>query len=275
MQAKLGRTGAPDAPRFALIACVQCRAITKKEIIMTSGIKTITETSDFPRQRPHRLGFWSAVLTALFAAAAFAVGIATPARSGPYCASACVAYPYTNVAQFIPGDYVWLGPGILLALTFVMMMACIHTYASQDHKVYSRIGLSFALLYAAVMTTNYSIQFMVVIPSLLAGETTGLSLFTQYNPHGLFIGLEGIGYLMMSLAFLATAGVFSASRLERAIQGLFITNFVLAVGFLVSQAGLKGDMVAFEVAILTINWITLIIAGVLLSIVFKRAQGAI
>jgi hypothetical protein len=227
---------------------------------------------DFASKGIYRLGFWSAVLTTILAAAAFAIGIATPARSGPFCASSCIAYPYTDVAGFIPGDYWWLGPGILLALIFVVLMGCIHNYAAKDRKLFSQIGLSFALLYAAVMTTNYFTQFSVVIPSLLAGETSGLSLFTQYNPHGMFIALEGLGYFMMSIAFLASAAVFSAGRLERGIKGLFISNFVLALGSFVGLSWLKRDMVAFEVAILTLNWITLIVSGVLLSLLFRQAE---
>jgi hypothetical protein len=42
------------------------------------------------------------------------VGVTTPARSGAFCVSECVAYPYVDVARFIPGDYLWLVPGILL-----------------------------------------------------------------------------------------------------------------------------------------------------------------
>jgi len=239
---------------------------------MTTQTRAVSETADSARKGAYRLGFWSAVLTAVLAATAFAVGIATPARSGPFCAGSCITYPYTNVASFIPGDYLWLYPGFLLALVFVALMACIHSYASIYRKVFSRIGLSFALVYTAVITTDYFIQLTVVVPSLLIGETTGLSLFTQYNPHGIFIALEGIGYLMMSAALLSVAFVFSGGRLERAVRGLLITSFVLAVGFLVSLSRLKYDIVAFEVAILTINWITLVVSGVLLSILFKRAE---
>ncbi len=239
---------------------------------MASEIKSFSETIPFAGKGTYRLGFWSAVLTALLAAAAFAVGIATPARSGPFCTSACLAFPYPDVAGFIPSDYLWLGPGLLLALVFVVLMGCIHNSAPNDRKIFSQIGLSFALLYATVMTTNYFIQFSVVIPSLLAGETTNLALYTQYNPHGIFIALEGIGYLMMSLAFLATAAVFSAGRLERTLRWLFITSFVLALGLFIRLSWLKYDIVAFEVAILTINWVTLIISGGLLSLWFRRAE---
>src|SRR5450759_4052482 len=141
-----------------------------------------------------RLGFWTAILTVFVVAVFAVVGIATPARSGPFCGNACVAYPYVDVAQFIPGDYLWLLPGILLAPTFVVLMACIHAHAAEPKQIYSRIGLSFALVYAVVILVDYYLQLTVVVPSLQAGETEGLSMFTQSDPHGLFIALETLGY---------------------------------------------------------------------------------
>lgn len=216
---------------------------------------------------PSRLGLWSAVLTAVLAAAGLIVGIATPARVIPY--------PYVNgVASFIPSDYLWLYPGFLLAPTFVVLMACIHYYAADDKKIFGQIGLSFALIYTAVITADYFIQLAVVQPSLLKGETEGLSLFVQYNPHGIFIGLEDLGYLMMTVALLFAAAVFGGGKLERAIRWLFVTSFVLAVGFLVGLSLIYGkDLgVTFEVSILTINWVVLIISGAFLSVVFKRAS---
>jgi len=220
----------------------------------------------------NRLGFWSAVLTAAIAAAHFAVGILTPPRSGPFAPTAnIIPYPYTSVASFIPIDYIWLYPGFLLAPAFVVLMVCIHHYAADDKKIFSQIGLSFALIYAAVITTDYFIQWAVVVPSILSGETEGFSLFTQYNPHGIFIALEGLGYLMMSVALLFAAAVFAGGRLERAIRWLFIASFVLAIGFYVGLSLLRYDIVAFEVTILTINWAVLMVSGALLSLLFKRA----
>jgi hypothetical protein len=96
-------------------------------------------------------------------------------------------------------------------------MGCIHFYAADDKKLYSQIGLSFAVVYAAVITTDYFIQWTVVEPSMLSGETAGLALFSQYDPHGLVVALEGLGYLMMNGAFLFAAAVFAGGRLERAL----------------------------------------------------------
>jgi hypothetical protein len=232
---------------------------------------TRTETSESAWKSASRLGLWSAVLTAVFAAVFSAIAIATPARSGPFCASwGCITYPYTDVAQFIPGDYFWLVPGILLAPIFVVLFACIHSLAPEGKKLFSRIALSFAVVYAVVIVVDYFVQFTVVMPSLQSGETNGLSLFTQYNPHGFFIAGEALGYLMMSVAFLFAAPLFAGGRAERAIRGLFALSFVLVVVSFVGLWLLRNDLVAFEVTVLMINWIVLILSGALLSVWFVR-----
>jgi hypothetical protein len=76
---------------------------------------------------------------------------------------------------------------------------------------------------------------------------------------------------MMSVALLFAAAVFTGGRLERAIRWLFIASFVLAIGSYVGLSLLRYDIVAFEVTILTINWVVLIVSGALLSALFKRA----
>ncbi len=218
-----------------------------------------------------RLGFWMSVLTVVVVAVFAVVGISTPARSGPFCGNACVAYPYVDVAQYIPGDYLWLLPGILLAPIIVVLMACIHAHAPEAKAIYGRIGLSFALIYAVIILVDYYLQLTVVVASLQAGETEGLALFTQYNPHGLFIALETLGYSMLTVAFLFAAPVFAGGRVERAIRALFALSFVLAVAAFVGLALLGHDLVAFEVTVLTIIWLVLIASGVLLAVVFRRA----
>ena len=184
-------------------------------------------------------------------------------------------YPYLDVARFIPGDYLWLVPGILLVPIFVVLMACIHAFAAAPQRIYGRIALSFALVYAVVILTDYFVQFAVVVPSLQAGEIDGLTLLTQYNPHGLFIALESVGYFAMTVAFLFAAAVFSGGRVERAIRGLFVLSFGLAVAAFVWLGILGHDLVAFEVIVLTINWTILIASGVLVSIVFRRTGRTI
>jgi hypothetical protein len=228
-----------------------------------------------PTGRPRlQLAFWAAIATSVVTTVFAVAAIATPARSGPFCGGSCVAYPFVDVARFIPGDYLWLIPGILLAPTFVVLMACIHSYALDRKKTFSRIAISFAVAYAVVIMVNYFVQFTVVVPSLQAGETQGLPLFTQYDPHGFFIALEALAYLLMSTAFLFAAPVFARGRAERMVRAIFILSFVLAVVAFSTLWLIQHDLVAFEVTILMINWIVLIVAGTLLSVVFRRARVA-
>ncbi len=222
-----------------------------------------------------RLGFWTAILTAIVAAVFFIAGILTPPRSGPFAPAAnVILYPYTDVAAFIPGDYLWLYPGILLAPLFVILMVCIHAYARADRKIFSHVALSFATIYATIILIDYVTQFTIVIPSILTNETANLSLFTQYNPHGFFITFETLGYSMMSGAFLFVAAVFAGGGLERALRWVFGAGVVAAFVLFITLSLLHYDLVAFEVTILTINWIVLIVSGVLLSAVFRRRSQA-
>ncbi len=210
----------------------------------------------------NRLGFWSATMTAVFAAAFILIGIVTPARTPPY--------PYTDVASFVPADYLWQYPALLLAPTFVVLMACIHTYASGDKKVFSQIGLSFAVIYATTIMINYFLQLTVVETSLMSGETAGLSLIIQYNPHGIFIALEDLAYLTLSGALLFAAAVFTGDRIARAVRRLFVVDFVVAVGAFAVFIPLGFGLVTFEVTAITISCIALVIGGMLLSVLFRR-----
>ncbi len=220
-----------------------------------------------------RLGFWAALLTAAVTALAFALAVTTLPVSGPFCTSGCVAYPYHDVGALVPHDYIWMYPAILLLGLFVVLMACIHAAAPESRRLYSLIGLVFGAMAAAVLGVDYYIQIAALQPSILRGETEGLALVTQYNPHGIFIALEELGYLLMSLAFLFSGFVFTgAGGLDRALRWLLIGG---AVAAFVAYAALsliygKNLEYRFEVAVITINWTVLIALGVLLSVWFRR-----
>jgi hypothetical protein len=193
---------------------------------------TTTKTATFSA---NRLPFWTAVLTSILTAATFAATFATPPRSGPFCVmSACVTAPYTDVAAFFPRDYLWMYPALLVTALFVVLMACIHQYASADKQLFRLIGVCLAVIAAAALMVDYFMQLTVMQPSLLKGETEGLSLISQYNPHGIFIALEALGYLLMSVAFVVAAPVFAGRDwLGRTIRWLFMAGFTLAVGLLI------------------------------------------
>jgi hypothetical protein len=223
-------------------------------------------------------GFWAAVLTAVVTAISFAIAVQTLPRSGPLCQSGCLTYPYEDAAALVPHDYIWMYPATLMVCLFLVLMSCIHSYAAESRKLYSQIGLCFAVISSAVLAIDYYIQLAMVQPSLLKGELEGLVLISQYNPHGIFIALEELGYLMMSLAFLFMGLVFvGRSKLERSICWLLIGSSVLALVAYVVMSLIYGKDLEyrFEITVITINWLVLIVASVLLSFLFKRVTKGV
>lgn len=235
-----------------------------------------TPASKPPSSAGFAFGFWTAVLTAITTAVTFAIAVNTPPVSGPFCQVNCVTYPYASVGYLVPHDYIWMYPAMLLATLFLVLMASIDHYAAAGQTLYSRIGLCFAAIATAVLSIGYYIQLATVQPSLLKGEMEGLALISQYNPHGVFIALEELGYLMMSVAFLFMAlALAGPSKLERAARWLLGIGAVLGLGAYVVMSILFGKALEyrFEVAIISINWLVLLVAGVLLSLLFRRQDA--
>lgn len=229
-------------------------------------VKMMNEYKNKLNKRVIRIEFWAAVFTAILAAAFITMGMFGSSSWDTY--PGMVNYIWTTLKTI---DYTLFIPAFLLAPVFVVLMASIHYYAAVDKKIYSLIGLAFAVIYATIITTDYFVLWTVVLPSTLMGETAGLSLFSLYNPHGIFVSLESIAYMMMSLALLFIAPVFQGGRIERALKWIFIGGFVLGIGALVGVLLMKYDIVMYEIAIITIYCPVLIISGILLSIIFKRA----
>jgi hypothetical protein len=224
-----------------------------------------------------RLGVWSSLLLAVLAVAAFVLGITTPPRSGPYCTGNCIVYPFTDAARFVPRDYLWVLPAILLAPVFVIVSGCLHSLIQEGKRHLSLIGLCFASIAAGILGIDYFIQFQVAEPSLLRAETSSLSLFTQYNPHVLFIALEDLGYLTLCVSFLFVGlGFPTIWRLSRTIRWTLIVSALLGFACFVGMSWRYGLDIEyrFEVAIITITWITLLALGLMLVFFFRSAQYA-
>ncbi|MBE0672527.1 MAG: hypothetical protein IH588_18270 [Anaerolineales bacterium] len=219
------------------------------------------------------VGFYSAVFTTIMTVVTFSFAITAMPISGANCLEGCIEYPYLDTISQFPKDYLWMYPATILILSYVILMISIHSYASQQNKIFGQIGVSFAIIAALTLLSDYFIQYSIIPVSLMNRETEGIPLLTQYNPHGVFIALEELGYLIMNLSFLFVAPVFTnKNRLENAIRWVFVIGFVLAIISLIMVSinyGLDRQD-RFEVAVISINWLILIINGILLSILFKR-----
>lgn len=206
------------------------------------------------------------LLSAFFTLVTFIIAINTPPLSGPFCIEGCYEYPYIDIAERFPRDYYWMYPAMLVSILYLMMMNAIHEQVQTQRKIYSRISLQFALISTLLLVTDYFMQVSVIQPSLIKKELDGLSLLTQFNPHGIFIVLEELGFTFMSLSFLMLAPALGKTRPEKIIRATAITGFLMVVGAWV-LINLKFGIMReyrFEVAVITITWFQLIVISLIL-----------
>lgn len=198
--------------------------------------------------------------------------IAVP-PAGPYCPEDCMSYPFPDILMFYPRDYLWMYVSVFQLFAYIIFFISIHFIAPIEKKLFSFIGVAFALITAIVLLIAYFVQFSVVPVSVMNGETDGIALITQYNGHGIFIAMEDLGYITMSISFLFLALIFSVkNRLEKTIRIILLISFVLTVLSFVFYSFKFGidRSYRFEVAAISINWIVTITAGILISVFLKR-----
>lgn len=230
-------------------------------------------SAEFQNTNLLRTGFWSSVSVAVMTFITFAAAMTAVPKSGPFCTGEGLEYPFLDSLAFYPGDYYWIFLSMFQITVWVVWMVALHFAAPEEKKIFGFAGVGFSLMAAMVLYVDYYLQLAVVPVSLMKGETDGIALLTQYNDHGIFIALEELGYLLMSLSLFFMALTFSRpgrleKNLKRTLALPFILTIVSLVAFLV-QFGVDRSY-RFEIAAISFNWLVLIIAGIMTAIFFKR-----
>lgn len=136
------------------------------------------------------------------------------------------------------------------------------------------VGLCFTALGVAPLALAYGIQLTVMQPNLLSGRTEGLSPWSQYNPSGLFIALEDIGYTTLGLAFIFVGLALpkNVSRILRATGTIFMLGGALILALLLLLGTIYRSDLAyrFEVWSILVTWLVMAITAVTLSVAFSR-----
>lgn len=228
-----------------------------------------------PEERPGsgRLLSWSGLAASVMAIVAFAVAATTPPRTGPFAApSALIPHPYAEAIQFVPRDFVWMYAALLMILAYLFMSVCLREGASSGARVWGTFGLVLATTAFAALAIAYFVQIYTIQPALLNREAADVVALSQYNPHGLFIALENLGYLAMALSFGAFAPTLGRTRPRTAARWVFAAAAVLAPLALVlmTRAFGMGLEYRFEVAAIMIDYLTLAVGGALIAVPVRK-----
>lgn len=220
-----------------------------------------------------QFGYGVSLFTAGMTLLTFGIALCTPPLSGPFCRSGCFEYPYHEIAGRFPRDYYWMIPAFFLSISYMAMMISVHKVVPPERSVFSLTSAAFAVMCTLLLSVDYFVQVSFIQPSLLAGETDGVALLSQYNPHGLFILLEELGFIFMNLSFFSLVpAINGSSPTERGLRRTFISGFLLMVvsfAVVLTFYGINREY-RFEVMIITVTWIELLIASLLFSKYFKN-----
>lgn len=220
----------------------------------------------------HKFGYRISIFTVIITVITFAIAVSTPPLSGPFCKADCFQYPFTDILSRFPRDYYWMYPAMLMVLGYMVMMITLHQAAPEGKRHLTLSGVAFAVMATLTLFADYFIQVSVIQPSLLNGEHDGISLLSQFNPHGLFIVLEENGLTFMAISFLfISAAVEPEYKGKRAIQITAVAGILLTIVSFVAitaQFGIFREY-RFEVAVITITWLQLIILGIMFARYFS------
>ena len=221
------------------------------------------------------VGFYASLILSVTTVVTFALAITAIPISGANCPGNCVSYPYLDTLPQYPRDFVWMYFATLLMLVYLVFVAAIQAYAPETRKLYAMIAFAFSIVAAVVLVSVYYVQGYVVPASLMNAETDGLALLIQYNPHGVFIALEELGYLVMSLSFLFLGLSFGhGDRLQSAVRWVFYCGFAAAaLALVVFTAGYGLQRLdRLEVSLISVDWFVLVVNGLLLAVLFGRRR---
>ena len=160
----------------------------------------------------------------------------------------------------------------MLVSILYLMMNSVYEQVQPERKLFTRISVHFALISAIILINNYFLQVSVIQPSLVNQEHDGISLLTQFNPHGIFITLEELGFTFMSLSFIMLVPALGKTRPEKVIRITAIAGFLMVIAVWIMITLKYGIMreYRFEVAVITIAWFQLILISIAFTILFSK-----
>jgi len=201
-----------------------------------------------------QLGYWAAVFVAV-------LGV---------CYLSLLVFHFSTEGFVNPtSGFVPLVAGLtmfLIVQVFVILFTAIRFLNDGDNQVFGSLGVSFAILCAAVVSINRFVQ-LTVIQQSLPDVPSDLTRFLPYGAGSVMYSLEWLGWgFFSSLAAVFVAPLFSSTLLSKAIRWLFVLYAIL------SFIGLIGFMTKTPIAsIAFIAWGPILLAlSILLSIYFRN-----
>lgn len=167
--------------------------------IITVDVETRIRNDGVATAPVDKIGYWAAILSL-----AFGLGYVL-----------AQIFSWAKIITY-PNDLFWLFlPSLFLAPAFLVAMICLHYKAAVELKIWSAIGVAFAVIYCTMATVTYFTQLGSMVPGLVRGEINETHPLI-FKPRSFTMSIDCLGYFFMSLSTL-----FSAFAFKKASRKLF------------------------------------------------------
>lgn len=202
-----------------------------------------------------RMGFWSAAAVALFSAAFSVTGILGLVD--------VLGFPWDPV---LPD-----GASLCLAVAFVVMMVSLHYTVEETARPWSHLGVTFAVMYAVLVSIVYFVITTVVVPYSDRGQADRVALLAFDDGGSFMQALDGLGYFFLSVATFSAAFAFSSVGRDRWLRRVFLINGVLGIPILLSYMPLVVSWSEYLIPVNALWMISLPACGVLAAARFNAS----
>lgn len=158
------------------------------------------------------LGFWVAILSALFYICFDVVAVST-------ITGALVSKYWISIWMYTPS--------LFSALSFVILSITIHYYAGTERKIWSHIGIVLAVMYATLNCFIYITQISIIAPSFINGQFAHVAIF-EVAPGKPLYAVNALAYSLMGLSTMFLALVFKKVGIENWVRIVLLLHGVMA-----------------------------------------------
>lgn len=115
---------------------------------------------------------------------------------------------------------------LLLAISYVVAANCLCSVANSEVRIWGRIAVSFAVIYAVYICLVYYSQLTVINLGLVPADSLKLIRFV---PGNWLFAVDMLGYTFLALSTLAASFLINKKGLERKIKVFLIIHGALAI----------------------------------------------
>jgi hypothetical protein len=121
--------------------------------------------------------------------------------------------PLISFFKFPWNEILIVLPSILLSISYVVVISCLHKVSPNSKKIYSQLSLTFAIMYSVIVSSVYILQLATVIPGTLKnnGEMVRSLSIIHSQP---IQAVDGLGYMFLGISAFFAHLIFDKNGVE-------------------------------------------------------------